>query len=114
MKIVLIHMLIGILVCSKPSVSSYIETQNTLRLIVVCGKNKNGFIDINKEKNQVLYFFPCKWGNGGKGKTNLNNVVFYLKDNKLIMTHKGTKKNIFKIRCNAKEFNAVKLFINRS
>ena len=58
MKIELIYIFMSMFIFSKPSVSSHIETQSNLRLIVVCGLNNNGFIDINKEKKtgEILFF----------------------------------------------------------
>lgn len=52
MKIELIYIFMSMFIFSKPSISSHIETQSNLRLIVACGLNNNGFIDINKEKNK--------------------------------------------------------------
>lgn len=111
MKTELVYIIMSMFIFSKPSVSSHIETQSNLRLIVVCGSNNNGFIDINKEKKQVKYYFSCGWGSGGKGITDLDNIKFEHNDNYLIMVYKTTGKIVFKIKCNQVEFDVIKSFI---
>ena len=114
MKIELIYIFMSMFIFSKPSVSSHIETQSNLRLIVVCGLNNNGFIDINKEKKQVKYYFSCGWGNGGNGITDLDNIKFDHKGHYLIMVYKTTEKTIFKIKCNQVEFDVIKSFLAKN
>ncbi len=110
MKIGLIT-LIGTFLFSVPFVSSHTETQRNLHLIVVCGLNKSGYIDIGRENQKVKYYFPYGFGNGGKGMTDLSNVVFSYRKETLMMVYKATSETIFKIKCNRGEFEVVNSFL---
>lgn len=110
MKIGLIT-LIGTFLFSVPFVSSHTETQRNLHLIVVCGSNKSGYIDIDRENQKVKYYFPYGLSNGGKGMTNLSNVIFNYREETLIMVYKTTSETIFKIKCNRTEFEAINSFL---
>ncbi|WP_072545526.1 hypothetical protein [Mediterranea massiliensis] len=110
MKIVL-TILIGMFLFSAPFVSSHIETNNYLHLSIVCGSNKNGYIDIDRGNQKVKYYFPYRFGKGGKGMTDLSNVVFSYRKETLIMVYKTTSETIFKIRCNRDEFEVINSFL---
>ena len=108
MKIVL-TILIGMFLFSAPFVS--IETNNYLHLSIVCGSNKNGYIDIDRGNQKVKYYFPYRFGKGGKGMTDLSNVVFSYRKETLIMVYKTTSETISKIRCNRDEFEVINSFL---
>lgn len=110
MKIVL-TILIDMFLFSAPFVSSHIETNNYLHLSIVCGSNKNGYIDIDRGNQKVKYYFPYRFGKGGKGMTDLSNVVFSYRKETLIMVYKTTSETISKIRCNRDEFEVINSFL---
>ena len=110
MKIVL-TILMGMFLFSVPFISSHIETNNNLHLSIVCGSNKNGYIDIDRGNQKVKYYFPYRFGKGGKGMTDLSNVVFNYKRETLIMVYKTTSEAIFKVKCNRGEFEVISSFL---
>jgi hypothetical protein len=101
----------GMFLFSVPFISSHIETNNNLHLSIVCGSNKNGYIDIDRGNQKVKYYFPYRFGKGGKGMTDLSNVVFSYKKETLIMVYKTTSETIFKIKCNRTEFEVINSFL---
>ena len=107
MKIVL-TILMGMFLFSVPFISSHIETNNNLHLSIVCGSNKNGYIDIDRGNQKVKYYFPYRFG---KGMTDLSNVVFSYRKETLMMVYKTTSETIFKIKCNRGEFEAINSFL---
>ena len=96
---------------SAPFVSSHIETNNYLHLSIVCGSNKNGYIDIDRGNQKVKYYFPYRFGKGGKGMTDLSNVVFSYRKETLIMVYKTTSETFSKIRCYRDEFEVINSFL---
>lgn len=110
MKIVL-TILMGMFLFSVPFISSHTETQRNLHLIVVCGSNKSGYIDIDRGNQKVKYYFPYRFGKGGKGMTDLSNVVFSYRKETLMMVYKTTSETIFKIKCNRGEFEVINSFL---